>query len=57
MKFYFKMLLTGEHPRLGALDVCPFIPVANATMDDCVACAELFGQRAADELGIPGNTK
>ena len=45
---------SGEHPRLGALDVCPFIPVSNATMDDCVECANMFGQRAANELGIPG---
>ena len=61
MNFWFIIhdwiqLLTflGEHPRLGALDVCPFIPVSNATMDDCVECANLFGQRAANELGIPG---
>ena len=43
----------GEHPRLGALDVCPFVPVAGVTMDDCVACAREFGRRAAEELGIP----
>ncbi|XP_065053195.1 formimidoyltransferase-cyclodeaminase-like [Rhopilema esculentum] len=43
----------GEHPRLGALDVCPFIPVANATMDDCIECANMFGKRASEELGIP----
>jgi len=43
----------GEHPRLGALDVCPFIPVSNATMDDCVECANNFGKRVADELGLP----
>ncbi len=43
----------GAHPRMGAMDVCPFIPVANATMDDCVACAKEFGRRAAEELGIP----
>ena len=48
------LLFSGEHPRLGALDVCPFIPVANATMDDCVECANMFGKRAAEELGIPG---
>src|SRR5690606_35471732 len=29
----------GEHPRFGATDVCPFIPIANATMEDCIACA------------------
>ena len=44
---------TGEHHRMGALDVCPFIPVANVTMDECVALSKAFGQRAADELGVP----
>jgi glutamate formiminotransferase/formiminotetrahydrofolate cyclodeaminase len=43
----------GEHPRLGALDVCPFVPVSGVTMDDCVQCARTFGRRAATELGIP----
>mgnify|MGYP006282987177 FL=1 len=44
---------SGEHPRMGAMDVCPFIPVANADMDDCVRIAETFADRAAKELGIP----
>ncbi|MBE0645777.1 MAG: glutamate formimidoyltransferase [Bacteroidetes bacterium] len=44
---------TGEHPRMGAMDVCPFVPVANVTMDECVACAKEFGRRAAEELDIP----
>jgi len=43
----------GEHPRMGAMDVCPFVPVAGVTMDDCVACAKEFGRRAGDELGVP----
>jgi glutamate formiminotransferase/formiminotetrahydrofolate cyclodeaminase len=43
----------GEHPRLGALDVCPFVPVSGVTMEDCVACAKEFGRRAADTLGVP----
>ncbi|MGA2298677.1 MAG: glutamate formimidoyltransferase, partial [FCB group bacterium] len=43
----------GEHPRMGAMDVCPFVPVANVTMEDCVNCAKEFGRRAADEIGIP----
>jgi glutamate formiminotransferase/formiminotetrahydrofolate cyclodeaminase len=43
----------GEHPRMGALDVCPFIPVANVTMAECVECAREFGRRAAEEIGIP----
>jgi glutamate formiminotransferase/formiminotetrahydrofolate cyclodeaminase len=43
----------GEHPRMGALDVCPFVPVSGVTMDDCVACAHEFGRRAAEDLGVP----
>jgi glutamate formiminotransferase / formiminotetrahydrofolate cyclodeaminase len=43
----------GEHPRMGATDVCPFIPVQGATMDDCVAIANRLGRRVGDELGIP----
>jgi glutamate formiminotransferase / formiminotetrahydrofolate cyclodeaminase len=43
----------GEHPRMGATDVCPFIPVANATMEDCIACAKALGKRVATELNIP----
>jgi glutamate formiminotransferase/formiminotetrahydrofolate cyclodeaminase len=43
----------GEHPRMGALDVCPFIPVANVTMEECVELAKEFGRRAAEEIGIP----
>ncbi len=43
---------TGEHPRMGAMDVCPFVPVANVTMEECVECAKEFGRRAADEVGI-----
>ena len=43
----------GEHKRLGALDVCPFIPVRGVTMDDCVQCAHNFAQRLAEELDVP----
>ena len=43
----------GEHHRMGAMDVCPFIPVANVTMEECVDISKEFGRRAADELGIP----
>ena len=43
----------GTHPRMGALDVCPFVPVANVTMDECVTCAKEFGRRAAEELEVP----
>jgi len=44
---------TGAHPRIGATDVCPFVPLSNATMDDCVAIAKRLGQRVGSELGIP----
>ncbi|NXU48961.1 FTCD cyclodeaminase, partial [Turnix velox] len=43
----------GEHPRMGALDVCPFVPVRNVSMEECVTCARVFGQRLAAELGVP----
>uniref|UniRef100_A0A2R9APJ0 Formimidoyltransferase-cyclodeaminase n=1 Tax=Pan paniscus TaxID=9597 RepID=A0A2R9APJ0_PANPA len=43
----------GEHPRMGALDVCPFIPVRGVSMDECVLCAQAFGQRLAEELDVP----
>ncbi|XP_026534813.1 formimidoyltransferase-cyclodeaminase [Notechis scutatus] len=43
----------GEHPRMGALDVCPFIPVRNVTMQECVYSANLFGKCLADELHVP----
>ena len=39
----------GEHPRFGATDVCPFIPIANATMEDCIACAKKLGERVGKE--------
>ncbi|XP_023670555.2 formimidoyltransferase-cyclodeaminase [Paramormyrops kingsleyae] len=44
---------SGEHPRMGAMDVCPFIPVQNVTMTECVDCANAFGGRLADMLQIP----
>ncbi|WP_024333296.1 glutamate formimidoyltransferase [Desulfotignum balticum] len=43
----------GEHPRFGAMDVCPFIPVANVTMEECAKVAKEFAKRAADELEVP----
>lgn len=43
----------GEHPRMGALDVCPFIPVSGATMEDCIECSKEFARRASEELNIP----
>jgi glutamate formiminotransferase/formiminotetrahydrofolate cyclodeaminase len=44
---------TGEHPRIGATDVVPFIPISGATMEDCVEIAKRVGQRVAAELDIP----
>src|SRR5437870_2473113 len=43
----------GEHPRVGATDVIPFVPIRGMTMDDCVHLARLVGRRLADELHIP----
>jgi len=43
----------GEHPRLGATDVLPFVPVRGVTMDDCVAISHQAGEIIAHELGIP----
>lgn len=43
----------GEHPRMGAVDVCPFIPVRNVTMDEVVEIAKTTGKRIADEAGVP----
>lgn len=43
----------GEHPRIGALDVCPFVPISSVTMEECVECAKEFGRRLAEELNVP----
>ncbi|MCX6582458.1 MAG: glutamate formimidoyltransferase [Candidatus Aminicenantes bacterium] len=43
----------GAHPRMGAADVCPFVPVSGVTMAECVAIAKKLGQRVAEELHIP----
>lgn len=43
----------GVHPRLGATDVLPFIPISGVTMDDCAALAHQAGERIASELSIP----
>ncbi|MCJ8747599.1 hypothetical protein PDJAM_G00155490 [Pangasius djambal] len=43
----------GEHPRSGAMDVCPFIPVQNTSMEECVTCADEFGRRLAEMLHVP----
>jgi glutamate formiminotransferase len=43
----------GAHPRMGATDVVPFVPVQGVTMDDCVALARRLGEQVGAELGIP----
>ncbi len=43
----------GEHPRMGATDVCPFIPVNGVTLEECVEVSKKLGKRVADELNIP----
>ena len=43
----------GVHPRIGALDVLPFVPLAGMRMDDAVACAHRVGERLVRELGVP----
>lgn len=44
---------TGEHPRIGATDVCPFVPLSDVTMDECVELAKRLGKRVGEELNIP----
>jgi glutamate formiminotransferase / formiminotetrahydrofolate cyclodeaminase len=43
----------GAHPRMGATDVCPFIPVSNVTWKEAIDCANKLGKRVGEELGIP----
>src|SRR2546425_3196305 len=43
----------GAHPRMGATDVCPFIPVSNVSWEEAIACAKKLGKRVGDELKIP----
>jgi glutamate formiminotransferase/formiminotetrahydrofolate cyclodeaminase len=44
---------TGEHPRIGATDVCPFVPLNDVSMDECVEIAQRLGKRVGEELNIP----
>ena len=44
---------TGQHPRLGAVDVVPFVPLGETTMDEAVALARAFGRRIADRYDLP----
>ena len=43
----------GAHPRMGATDVCPFIPVSNVSWEEAIACAKSLGKRVGEELKIP----
>jgi glutamate formiminotransferase len=43
----------GEHPRIGATDVCPLIPIANVTMEECAEYARKLAKKVGEELGIP----
>lgn len=43
----------GSHPRMGATDVCPFVPVSGVTVEECIELAKELGKRVGDELGIP----
>jgi glutamate formiminotransferase / formiminotetrahydrofolate cyclodeaminase len=43
----------GAHPRMGATDVCPFIPVSNVSWEEAIACANELGKRVGEELKIP----
>ena len=43
----------GAHPRMGATDVCPFIPVSNVSWEEAIACAKQLGRRVGEELNIP----
>ena len=44
---------SGEHPRMGATDVCPLVPIANITMEETAKWAHKLGERIGNELGIP----
>ncbi len=44
---------SGEHPRIGAADVVPFVPLEDATMDDCISLARELGERVGKELEVP----
>lgn len=45
---------SGQHPRFGATDVCPLVPISGITMDEAAELAHRLGKRVGDELGIPG---
>jgi len=43
----------GAHPRIGALDVCPFVPVSGVSMEECIEISRDFGKKLAEELNVP----
>src|SRR5881398_3156993 len=43
----------GAHPRMGATDVCPFVPVSDVSWEEAIACAKQLGKRVGEELKIP----
>jgi glutamate formiminotransferase / formiminotetrahydrofolate cyclodeaminase len=43
----------GAHPRMGATDVCPFVPISNVSWEEAIACAKELGKRVGEELNIP----
>ena len=53
LSFPFLNIDIGEHPRMGALDVCPFIPVQDVTVDECVEISKMFGARLAHFFHAP----
>ena len=53
MAIFSGSCVSGAHPRMGALDVCPFVPVSGVTMDECVALAKRAAERIAAELEVP----
>ena len=44
---------SGEHPRMGATDVVPFVPLEGSTMEDCIVLAKQLGERVGKDLEIP----
>ena len=43
----------GEHPRMGATDVCPLIPIKGVTIKECIEYSKILAKRVSDELNIP----
>ena len=43
----------GSHPRMGATDVCPFVPVSGVTTEECIELSKEVAKKVGEELGIP----